>query len=85
MRQARVIHSCNPEWTLIKEATEKAQAKANSEGDEVGEVTCSELLEALELSRCLLLMRLNIHLYNFLYLGPPTSVTELISRDYKFF
>ncbi|CAA7023411.1 unnamed protein product [Microthlaspi erraticum] len=54
--QARVIHSCNPEWTLIKEATEKAQAKAASEGDEVGEVTCSELLEALELSRCLLLM-----------------------------
>lgn len=57
MPQARVIHSCNPEWTLIKEATEKAQAKATSEGDEVGEVTCSELLEALELSRCLLLMR----------------------------
>ncbi|ESQ31920.1 hypothetical protein EUTSA_v10003616mg [Eutrema salsugineum] len=54
--QARVIHSCNPEWTLIKEATENAQAKATSEGDEVGEVTCSELLEALELSRCLLLM-----------------------------
>ncbi|EOA19911.1 hypothetical protein CARUB_v10000161mg [Capsella rubella] len=54
--QARVIHSCNPEWTLIKEATEKAQAKATSEGDEVGEMTCSELLEALELSRCLLLM-----------------------------
>ncbi|KAJ4871464.1 Dual specificity protein phosphatase PHS1 [Raphanus sativus] len=54
--QARVIHSCNPEWTLIKEATEKAQAKASSEGDEVGLVTCSELLEALELSRCLLLM-----------------------------
>ncbi|CAN8264976.1 unnamed protein product [Cochlearia groenlandica] len=54
--QARVIHSCNPEWTLIKEATEKAQAKASSEGDDVGEVTCSELLEALELSRCLLLM-----------------------------
>ncbi|KFK27653.1 hypothetical protein AALP_AA8G411100 [Arabis alpina] len=54
--QARVIHSCNPEWTLIKEATEKAQAKATLEGDEVGEVTCSELLEALELSRCLLLM-----------------------------
>ncbi|CAK7336812.1 unnamed protein product [Dovyalis caffra] len=30
---------------------------AASEGDEEGEVTCSELLEALELSRCLLLMR----------------------------
>ncbi|XP_010550757.1 PREDICTED: dual specificity protein phosphatase PHS1 isoform X2 [Tarenaya hassleriana] len=54
--QARVIHNSNPEWTLIKEATEKAQVKANSEGDEVGEMTCSELLEALELSRCLFLM-----------------------------
>ncbi|KAF2311539.1 hypothetical protein GH714_024636 [Hevea brasiliensis] len=29
---------------------------ATSEGDEVVEVTCSELLEALDLSRCLLLM-----------------------------
>ncbi|KAK1433968.1 hypothetical protein QVD17_10886 [Tagetes erecta] len=54
--QARVIHNCSPEWLKIKEATEKAKEAAVSEGDEIGEVTCSELLEALELSRCLYLM-----------------------------
>ncbi|EEF51705.1 dual specificity protein phosphatase PHS1 [Ricinus communis] len=54
--QARVIHNCSTEWLQIKEAAEKARLSATSEGDEVGEVTCSELLEALELSRCLLLM-----------------------------
>nr|XP_043617318.1 dual specificity protein phosphatase PHS1 [Erigeron canadensis] len=54
--QARVIHNCSPEWLKIKEAAEKAKESAVSEGDEVGEVTCSELLEALELSRCLYLM-----------------------------
>ncbi|KAJ6748330.1 DUAL SPECIFICITY PROTEIN PHOSPHATASE PHS1 [Salix purpurea] len=54
--QARVIQNCSPEWLQIKEAAEKARVMAASEGDEVGEVTCSELLEALELSRCLLLM-----------------------------
>nr|XP_034899713.1 dual specificity protein phosphatase PHS1-like isoform X2 [Populus alba] len=54
--QARVIHICSPEWLQIKEAGEKARVVAALEGDEVGEVTCSELLEALELSRCLLLM-----------------------------
>ncbi|XP_061953714.1 dual specificity protein phosphatase PHS1-like isoform X1 [Populus nigra] len=54
--QARVIHNCSPEWLQIKEAGEKARVAAALEGDEVGEVTCSELLEALELSRCLLLM-----------------------------
>ncbi|KAI7736475.1 hypothetical protein M8C21_012080, partial [Ambrosia artemisiifolia] len=54
--QARVIHSCSPEWLQIKEAAEKAREAAVSDGDEVGEVTCSELLEALELSRCLYLM-----------------------------
>ncbi|KAJ6418016.1 hypothetical protein OIU84_001410 [Salix udensis] len=54
--QARVIQNCSPEWLQIKEAAEKARVTAASEGDEVGEVTCSELLEALELSRCLLLM-----------------------------
>lgn len=55
--QARVIHNCSTEWLQIKEAAEKARGTATLEGDEVGEVTCSELLEALELSRCLLLMR----------------------------
>ncbi|KAJ0680013.1 putative phosphoric monoester hydrolase [Helianthus annuus] len=54
--QARVIHNCSPEWLQIKEAAEKAREAAVSDGDEVGEVTCSELLEALELSRCLYLM-----------------------------
>ncbi|KAJ0895301.1 putative phosphoric monoester hydrolase [Helianthus annuus] len=54
--QARVIHNCSPEWLKIKEAAEKAKEAAVSDGDEIGEVTCSELLEALELSRCLCLM-----------------------------
>jgi hypothetical protein len=56
--QARVIHNTSSEWQQIKEATEKArEAAASSGSDEVGEVTCFELLEALELSRCLFLMR----------------------------
>lgn len=55
--QARVIHNTSPEWQQIKEAAEKAREAANSEGDEIGEVTCFELLEALELSRCLFFMK----------------------------
>ncbi|GFZ17324.1 dual specificity protein phosphatase family protein [Actinidia rufa] len=54
--QGRVIHNSSPEWLQIKEAAEKARDAAIFEGDEVGELTCSELLEALELSRCLFLM-----------------------------
>ncbi|XP_057972277.1 dual specificity protein phosphatase PHS1-like isoform X2 [Malania oleifera] len=54
--QARVIHNTSPEWFQIKEAAEKARDAAVAEGDEIGEMTCSELLEALELSRCLFLM-----------------------------
>lgn len=54
--QARVIHNASPEWQQIKEAAEKAKDAAVAEGDEIGEITCSELLEALELSRCLLVM-----------------------------
>ncbi|XP_071709847.1 dual specificity protein phosphatase PHS1-like isoform X2 [Rutidosis leptorrhynchoides] len=54
--QARVIHNCSHEWLKIKAAAEKAKGAAFSDGDEVGEMTCSELLEALELSRCLYLM-----------------------------
>ncbi|GMP56777.1 hypothetical protein CsSME_00021126 [Camellia sinensis var. sinensis] len=41
----------------IKEAKEKARYAATIKGDEIGELTCSELLEALELSRCLFLMK----------------------------
>ncbi|WOL12169.1 dual specificity protein phosphatase PHS1-like [Canna indica] len=54
--QARVIHNSSTEWQLIKDAAEKARELAVANGDEQGEVTCSELLEALELSRCLFLM-----------------------------
>ncbi|KAL9231574.1 hypothetical protein vseg_006786 [Gypsophila vaccaria] len=54
--QARVIHNSSAEWLQIKDAAEKAREAAVSEADEVGEMTCSELLEALELSRCLFLM-----------------------------
>jgi atypical dual specificity phosphatase len=55
--QGRVIHNSSPEWLQIREAAEKAKDAASLEGDEVGEMTCSELLEALELSRCLFFMR----------------------------
>ncbi|KAI9071898.1 hypothetical protein K1719_046133 [Acacia pycnantha] len=54
--QARVVHNTSPEWFKIKEAAEKARNRAFSEGDEIGEMTCLELLEALELSRCLFFM-----------------------------
>ncbi|XP_075112645.1 dual specificity protein phosphatase PHS1-like isoform X2 [Nicotiana tabacum] len=54
--QSRVIHNCSPEWLQIKEAAEKAKDAAILEGDGIVEMTCSELLEALELSRCLMLM-----------------------------
>ncbi|XP_020272885.1 dual specificity protein phosphatase PHS1 isoform X2 [Asparagus officinalis] len=54
--QARVVHNSCLEWQTIKDATQKAREAALSLGDEFSEVTCSELLEALEMSRCLLLM-----------------------------
>lgn len=52
-----MVHICGTEWQQIKEAAEKARDAALAEGDEIVEMTCTELLEALELSRCLLLMR----------------------------
>lgn len=54
--QARVVHNSSPEWWQIKVAADKARDAAISAGDDAGELTCSELLEALELSRCLFLM-----------------------------
>ncbi|WJX71492.1 hypothetical protein P8452_55482 [Trifolium repens] len=57
--QARVIHNTNSEWLQIKEAAEKARDAASFERDAIGETTCSELLKALELSRCLLFMRMD--------------------------
>lgn len=55
--QARVVHNLSHEWLQIKEAAERVRDAANADGDEIGEMTCSELLEALELSRCLFLMK----------------------------
>lgn len=52
-----MVHNSSLEWQEIIHAAESARAIAVSNNDEVGEMTCSELLEALELSRCLLLMR----------------------------
>ncbi|CAL5204482.1 unnamed protein product [Lathyrus oleraceus] len=54
--QARVIHNTSLEWLQMKKAAEKARDAATCESDVIGETTCSELLEALELSRCLLFM-----------------------------
>ncbi|KAF6164315.1 hypothetical protein GIB67_029198 [Kingdonia uniflora] len=54
--QARVVHNFSPEWQQIKDATEKVKDAAIVVGDDVGELTCSELLEALKLSKCLFLM-----------------------------
>ncbi|ONM31723.1 Dual specificity protein phosphatase PHS1 [Zea mays] len=54
--QARVVYNSSSEWLAIRHAAENARTVAVSNNDEVGEMTCSELLEALELSRCLLLM-----------------------------
>ncbi|KAG0488100.1 hypothetical protein HPP92_006911 [Vanilla planifolia] len=54
--QSRVVHSSSPEWQMIKDAAENARCASVSAGDKAGEITCSELLEALEMSRCILLM-----------------------------
>ncbi|TVU21189.1 hypothetical protein EJB05_30813 [Eragrostis curvula] len=54
--QARIVYNSCEEWQQIRHAAENAREVAISNNDEVGEMTCSELLEALELSRCLLLM-----------------------------
>lgn len=56
MLQARVIHTSCSEWQQIKDAVDRARDTAASNGDEVGEWSCSELLEALELRKCLSLM-----------------------------
>ncbi|MQM13281.1 hypothetical protein Taro_046202 [Colocasia esculenta] len=54
--QARVIHISSPEWQRIKDAADKARDMAIAMRDDAGEMTCTELVEALELSRCLFLM-----------------------------
>lgn len=67
MMQARVVHNSSIEWQQIKDATEKARDGAAASGDEVGELTCSELLEALELSRCFFLMKYEHHSVPFIF------------------
>lgn len=54
--QGRVIHNSSLEWKQIKDAVENARHAAIAVGDELEEMICSEMLEALELSRCLFLM-----------------------------
>nr|CAB3477131.1 unnamed protein product [Digitaria exilis] len=54
--QGRVIHSSSFEWQQIKEAVENARHVSIAAGDELEELICAEMLEALELSRCLFLM-----------------------------
>ena len=53
--QARVVHNSSAEWQSIKDAAERVRNRASVEVNDVG-TTCTELLEALELSRCLLIM-----------------------------
>lgn len=54
--QGRVIHSSSSEWQQIKDAVENARHASIAAGDELEEMICAEMLEALELSRCLFLM-----------------------------
>lgn len=55
--QGRVIHSFSSEWQQIKDAVENARHASIAAGDELEEMICTEMLEALELSRCLFLMK----------------------------
>ncbi|KAJ7545613.1 hypothetical protein O6H91_08G003800 [Diphasiastrum complanatum] len=54
--QARVIHYGTAEWGRMKEAVEKARTMAITCKIELEEKTCNEMLEALNLSCCVLLM-----------------------------
>ncbi|GJN05307.1 hypothetical protein PR202_ga22926 [Eleusine coracana subsp. coracana] len=54
--QGRVIHNSSSEWQKIKDAVENARHMAVATADELEELICTEMLEALELSRCLFLM-----------------------------
>jgi atypical dual specificity phosphatase len=52
-----VIHSSSCEWPQIKDAVENARHAAVAVGDDLQEMVCTEMQEALELSRCLFLMK----------------------------
>lgn len=52
-----MIHNFSSEWHQMKDAVENARDAAISSCDELEEMICTEMLEALELSRCLFLMK----------------------------
>ena len=54
--KARVIHSSSLEWSQIKEAVKNIKETSEANQNEIGIQTCEELLEALHLSRCMLIM-----------------------------
>ncbi|OEL22268.1 Dual specificity protein phosphatase PHS1 [Dichanthelium oligosanthes] len=54
--QGRVVHNSSSEWQQIKDAVENARHVSIAAGDELEQMICAEMLEALELSRCLFLM-----------------------------
>eukprot|EP00850_Spirogloea_muscicola_P005240 SM000023S07696 [mRNA] locus=s23:1003838:1017893:+ [translate_table: standard] len=57
--QARVIHTSSSEWQELRATVKAVQARAASAADAADEMlgaTCEEMLEALRLSRCFLLM-----------------------------
>uniref|UniRef100_A0ACD5VGQ4 Uncharacterized protein n=1 Tax=Avena sativa TaxID=4498 RepID=A0ACD5VGQ4_AVESA len=74
--QGRVIHSSSCEWPQIKDAVENARHAAIAFGEELQEMICTEMLEALELSRCLFLM-------NYVHGSPLLeSTTPFDSREF---
>ncbi|KAM0861431.1 hypothetical protein ACQ4PT_045892 [Festuca glaucescens] len=74
--QGRVIHSSSCEWPQIKDAVENARHAAVAVGDELQEMICTEMQEALELSRCLFLM-------NYVHGSPLLeSTTPFDSREF---
>ncbi|MCO5604189.1 hypothetical protein L7F22_058350 [Adiantum nelumboides] len=54
--QSRLIYKGSDEWRELQTAAEKCSDAASSVGDEDNKATCSEFLEALNLSHCVLLM-----------------------------
>ena len=54
--QARVIHSNSPEWVHMQQSVQAIKEAAETEDNDIGVQTCEDLIEALRLSRCMLIM-----------------------------
>ncbi|KAG0609818.1 hypothetical protein M758_7G016200 [Ceratodon purpureus] len=54
--QARAIHSNSSEWIQIQTAVQAIRETAEADENDIGLQTCEDLLEALRLSRCMLIM-----------------------------